>query len=111
MLAGRAKIGRGIALAYAGEESAALAEMEKTAEDSSLFRSTRAEAYYHAATLAFDLGQSEEVRSLIEKIAEFDDSQMWVNRARGIEQALPKPVEEEEQSEAEESETAESDVD
>ena len=95
VVAGRAKIGQGISLAQLDDKAAALAHMERIAADTSLFRATRAEAYYYAATLAIELGQFDDARDFIGRIPELDDSQMWVSRSRSLEQALPETAPEE----------------
>src|SRR5690625_4565736 len=95
VVAGRAKIGQGISLAQLDDKAAALAHMERIAADTNLFRATRAEAYYYAATLAIELGQFDDARDFIGRIPELDDSQMWVSRSRSLEQALPETAPEE----------------
>lgn len=87
--AGRAKIGHGISLALAGESAEALTALEEVARDPDNYEIVRAEAYYHAATVAIDLEQYSTARDYIERIGEVDISQMWVGRARGLKQALP----------------------
>lgn len=101
-LAGRAKIGHGVSLALAGLEAEALAKLEEIARDPANFSSARAEAYYHAATLAIELEQPETARDHIAKIGELENSQLWASRARGLEQALPEAPEEEPAPAAEE---------
>lgn len=90
-VSGRARIGRGAALALAGEEEAALSHLEDVGGDSSNLSIVRAEAYYHAAGLAVELGQPETARAHAEQVAELDRSRIWAGRAMGLLRSLPKP--------------------
>jgi tetratricopeptide (TPR) repeat protein len=87
--AGRAKIGHAVSLAMSGRESEALTAFEGVGRDAGNYSIVRAEAYYHAATLAIGLGQPATARSYIERVNEYDQSQMWSRRAMGLSQALP----------------------
>lgn len=94
--AGRARIGRGVALALAERPDEALTVLEAVARDPRNYEIIRAEAYYHAATLAIDLGRYSTARQHIEQVFEFDRSQMWSQRAMGLSRVLPEEEEPEE---------------
>ena len=94
-IAGRAKIGRGIALAKAGETEEALNHFEDVSESAANFQSDRVEAAFHGALLAYDLGRHDTARRLLDRVRELDTTQAWTGRAMRIERRLP-PAEEEE---------------
>lgn len=87
--AGRAKIGHAVSVALAARENEALQAFEEIGRDPRNYSIVRAEAYYHAATLAVGLGQHATARGHIERVSEYDQSQMWIRRAMGLSQALP----------------------
>ena len=105
VIAGRAKIGIGASFALNGETQAALEHFESVARDVTNFSAVRAEAHYHAATLAAELGQFDTARDHIARISELDHSQLWASRARSLEQSFPQPKEE--PAEADSAETEE----
>lgn len=92
---GRARIGHGVALALSGKQEEALAALEEIARGFENFAVIRAEAYYHAATLAVEMGQMETAHQYLDQVAEVDNSQMWSSRARQLKQGLPEPAAEE----------------
>lgn len=96
--AGRAKIGQGVSMAQAGQEAEALSHFEQVAGDPGNYSVIRAEAYYHAATLAMEAGQTDTAHDYIERVSEIDRSQMWTSRAFGLRQALPERTADEEDS-------------
>ncbi len=87
--AGRAKIGRGISLALAGETEEALNHLEDVSESTANYQSDRVEAAFHAALLAYELGRHDTARRLLDRVSELDVTQAWAGRAMRIERRLP----------------------
>lgn len=92
--AGRAQIGQGVSLALAGKGAEALTHFEQVGRNPENYDIIRAEAYYHAATVAVETGQTDAARDYIEQVMEIDQSQVWSSRAMGLEQSLPEAPEE-----------------
>lgn len=90
--AGRSQVGRGVALALAGQENEALAHLEEVARNPDHLSAIRTEAHYHAASLAIELGQTELARNHLDQVMELDRSQMWASRAMRLQQSLPPPA-------------------
>lgn len=88
-LAGRASVGRGIALARADQKEAALAHLEQVAANAGFYDNIRGEAHYHAAALAMDLGRPEVARRHIEEIQQLASAPLWAGRAISLSRSLP----------------------
>jgi hypothetical protein len=80
ILAGRAQLGQAFARYYAGEESAALAQLASIATDSSLAEAARAEAAYHLAVEADVAGRSEEFDRYVAQIEASPTATQWQQR-------------------------------
>lgn len=86
---GRAQVGRGVALALTGDQEAALVHLEEVARDAGNLGATRAEAHYHAASLAVELEQYDVARTHIDEVMQLDRSQIWASRAMSLQRSLP----------------------
>ena len=95
---GRARIGKGVALALDGKQEEALAHLEEVARDGGNLGITRAEAHYHAASIATELNRPDVARTHIEEAMKLDRSQIWAGRAMALQQSLPKQEVAEEES-------------
>jgi tetratricopeptide (TPR) repeat protein len=95
-LRGRAQIGRGVALALAGQANDALNHFEEIARNPDNLAAIRSEAHYHSASLSVEAGRIDAARTHIERVMELDQSRIWASRAMGLQQALPPPAASEE---------------
>jgi tetratricopeptide (TPR) repeat protein len=81
---GRARLGGAISQIRGGDLTAGPTALKTIAADTTLLKSTRAEATYHQAVLAYEAKDSTEVDRLIGEITKLDDSGIWVERASAL---------------------------
>lgn len=80
-LLGRAKLGAAMSQMNAGDQAGAEAALKAASADTALPRGSRAEAFYHLATLAHDAGNAAEVGRLLAEINKIDANGVWAQRA------------------------------
>ena len=80
-LLGRAKLGLAMSQLNGGDKATGEAALKTLGADQSLPKGVRAEATYHLASLAYEAGNSSEVRRLIEEVGKIDPSGGWSQRA------------------------------
>jgi len=88
-LAGRARLGEAVSNLNAGNRAAGETTLKAIAADTSLLKVTRAEAYYHLASLAAEASKADEVRKMVEELGKIDASGMWSQRATLLLVSLP----------------------
>lgn len=80
-LSGRARMGAAMSQLNSGDKAAGEAALKAIGADASLLNGTRAEAYYHLATLAHEAGNAAEVARLVAEINKIDGTGLWAERA------------------------------
>ena len=88
-LLGRARLGAAMSRLNAGDTSAGEAALKSIGADTSAFKTVRAEAMYHLASLALEAGKTDETRRLLDEIARIDASGVWAQRAMVLRTTLP----------------------
>lgn len=83
-LRSRARLGAAMSLINTGDKSAGEAALKSISADLALLTSTRAEAGYHLATLAFEAGNATEVNRLVAEIGKLDPTGQWSQRATAL---------------------------
>ena len=88
-LLGRAKVGAAVSLINSGDMAGGEAALKTISSDSSLSKSTRAEASYHVASLASDAGRADDVRKYVDEVTKNDLGGSWAQRATLLLANLP----------------------
>jgi hypothetical protein len=91
-LAARAKLGRALAKAQAGQTAAANDELRQLANDTTQLNAIRSEAAYHLASFAAEAGNADEVQTLVGQLMQIDPTSMWTQRALALRASLPAPA-------------------
>ena len=81
VLLGRAKLGAAISQISGGEKAAGESALKALGSDPSLLKAVRAEATYHLASLAYEAGNTEEVKKLLGEITKIELNGAWAQRA------------------------------
>jgi hypothetical protein len=89
-LASRARLGRALAKIQGGKASEGEAELKQIVADTTLFKTVRAEAAYHAASLAAEAGNADEVQKYVTQLNQIDPGSRWLGRAMALQAGLPK---------------------
>jgi predicted negative regulator of RcsB-dependent stress response len=88
-LLGRARLGAAVSLLNGGDQAGGEAALKALSADSAVFKSARAEAAYHLASLAAGAGRDDEVRKLAEQISLIEANGPWAQRATVLVAGLP----------------------
>jgi hypothetical protein len=88
-LVARAKLGRAVAKAQAGQASQASTELQQIADDTSQFKAIRAEAAYHLTSLAVGAGDAAEAQKFVDLLNQIDPMGAWAQRAIMLRSTLP----------------------
>jgi len=88
-LLGRAKLGAAFSQLSGGDQAGGEAALRALSADSAVFKSVRAEAAYHLASLAAGAGQADEVRKLAEQIGLIEANGPWAQRVTLLVAGLP----------------------
>jgi hypothetical protein len=88
-LAARAKLGRALAKAQAGNLAEATTELKQIADDANQLKAIRAEAAYHLTGLAVDAGNATEAQKYVDQLNQIDPMGAWAQRAVMLRATLP----------------------
>jgi hypothetical protein len=88
-LASRARLGRAIAKAQAGNAAEASSELKQIADDTNQFKAIRAEAAYHLTGLAVEAGNATEAQKYVDQLNQIDPMGAWAQRASMLRATLP----------------------
>lgn len=88
-LLGRAKLGAAVSEIDGGDRVAGEAALKAVSADQSLSKSVRSEATYHLASLAYEAGQLDDARKLVEDVTKIDLGGPWAQRATMMMANLP----------------------
>lgn len=88
-LLGRAKLGLAVSQLNGGDQAGGEAALKALSADSTVFKSVRAEAAYHLASIAAGAGKADEVRKLAEQISLLEANGPWAQRATMLVAGLP----------------------
>ena len=88
-LLGRARLGAAISQLNSGDQAAGEAALKALSADPAAFKSARAEAFYHLASLAAGAGKADEVRKLAEQLSLIEANGPWAQRATILVAGLP----------------------
>ncbi|MDI1320430.1 MAG: tetratricopeptide repeat protein [bacterium] len=88
-LLGRAKLGAAFSQFSSGDQAGGEAALKALSADPAVFKSTRAEAAYHLASLAAAAGKADEVRKLAEQVSLIEANGPWAQRATILVASLP----------------------
>lgn len=88
-LAARARLGRALAKAQAGNAAGATTELKQIADDSSLSKAIRAEVAYHLTSLAVEAGNATEAQKFVDQLNQIDPMGAWAQRAIMLRSTLP----------------------
>jgi hypothetical protein len=88
-LAARAKLGRALAKAQAGNVAEASTELKQIADDASQFKAMRTEAAYHLTSLAVGAGNAAEAQKYVDQLNQIDPMGAWAQRALMLRATLP----------------------
>jgi len=88
-LLGRAKVGAAMSQYYNGDRTAGETALKTIGADVSLPASTRVEADYHLAALAFEAGNSAEVSRLAAEVGKIDAGNIWAQRTTALQTSKP----------------------
>lgn len=88
-LAGRAKLGAAFSQLSGGDQAGGEAALKAVSSDPAVFKSVRAEATYHLASLAAGAGRNDEVRKLAEQLNLIEGTGPWAQRAAILVAGLP----------------------
>ena len=91
-LLGRAKLGMAFSQLNGGDQAGGEAALKALSADPTGFKSARAEATYHLASLAAGAGKADEVRKLAEQISLIEANGPWAQRATILVAGLPAGV-------------------
>lgn len=80
-LAGRAQLGRAMALLLAGRTTDGESALQQLADQASVAAAVRVEAAYHLAILGQTAGRTEQVRRLTDQIMQIAPASTWAQRA------------------------------
>jgi predicted negative regulator of RcsB-dependent stress response len=88
-LLGRAKLGAAVSQLAGGDQAGGEAALKALSDNPALFKSARAEAAYHLASIAAGAGRADDVRKLAEQISLIDPNGPWAQRATMLVAGLP----------------------
>jgi hypothetical protein len=88
-LLGRARLGAAVSLLSGGDQAGGEAALQALSADAAVFKSVRAEAAYHLASLAASADRADEVRKLAEQISLIEANGPWAQRATMLVAGLP----------------------
>ena len=88
-LIGRAKLGVAISRLDTGDRPTGEAALKAIVADTSAYKTTRAEAAYHLAHLAFEAGRYDDARKLVGDITRIEAEGVWAQRALQLRASLP----------------------
>ena len=88
-LAARAKLGRALSKAQAGNLTEATTELKQIADDASQIKAMRAEAAYHLTSLAVGAGNAAEAQKYVDQLNQIDPMGAWAQRAVMLRVTLP----------------------
>ena len=88
-LLGRAKLGVAFSQLGSGDQAGGEAALKALGADPAVFKSARAEATYHLASLAAGAGRADEARKLAEQVGRIEESGPWAQRATILLASLP----------------------
>lgn len=88
-LLGRARLGAAVSQLNNGDQAGGEAALKALSADPAAFKSARAEAAYHLASLAAGAGKSDEVRKFAEQINLIEADGPWAQRATVLVAGLP----------------------
>ena len=88
-LLGRAKLGAAFSLLNSGDQTGGEAALKALSADAAVFKSARAEAAYHLASLAAGAGKADEARKFADQIGLIEASGPWAQRATILVAGLP----------------------
>jgi hypothetical protein len=83
-LLGRARLGVAMSQISGGDKAAGETTLKALSTDASLSKSTRAEAFYHLATIAHEAGNTTELSRLVAEIGKLDGNSVWAQRATAM---------------------------
>lgn len=88
-LAARARLGRALAKAQAGNASEANTELKQIADDASQFKAMRAESLYHLTSLAVEARNAADAQKYVDQLNQVDPMGAWAQRAIMLRSTLP----------------------
>lgn len=88
-LAGRAALGEALSRVKIGEETAAKEILQSLSDNAAMLNSTRAEAAYNLAVMAWEAGDIDGALALVEKIEGLEDIGIWEFRAADLRDRMP----------------------
>ncbi len=88
-LLGRAKLGAAVSQLDGGDQAGGEAALKALSADPAVFKSARAEAAYHLASIAAGAGRADEVRKLADQISLIEANGPWAQRATMLVAGLP----------------------
>jgi hypothetical protein len=88
-LASRAKLGRALAKAQAGNVAEANTELKQVADDAAQPKAIRAEAAYHLTSLAVEAKNAAEAQKFVDLLNQIDPMGAWSQRAIMLRSTLP----------------------
>lgn len=88
-LAARAQMGRALAKIQSGQTAAGQADLKQIKDDANQFKSARAEATYHLATVALEAGNTAEASTLLDEVVKLDETGSWMQRAMLLRMSMP----------------------
>lgn len=91
-LAARARLGRTLTKAQAGQAAAAVTELQQIADDANQFTAVRAEAIYHLASLAADAANAADLQKYAAQLLQVSPESPWNMRVMGLQANLPPPA-------------------
>ena len=89
VLLGRARLGGAFSQFSNGDQAGGEAALRTLSADAAVFKSARAEAAYHLASLAAAAGKADEVRKLADQIGLIEANGPWAQRATVLVASLP----------------------
>jgi len=88
-LLGRAKLGAAVSQLDSGDPAGGETSLKALSADPAVFKSARAEAAYHLASIAAGAGRTDEARKLAEQISLIEGNGPWAQRATVLVAGLP----------------------
>ncbi len=88
-LATRAQLGRALAKVQVGKTAEGIEDLKQIVNDTTQFKTARAEAAYQLATLAADAGNVTDVQKYIDQLNQIDPASSWARRALMLRATLP----------------------
>lgn len=88
-LASRARVGRALSKAQAGNAAEATNELKQIADDTNQSEAARAEAAYHLTSLAVEAGNAAEAQKYVDLLNQIEPMGAWAQRALSLRATLP----------------------